>query len=97
MARIAHEYEVPIHSDAVQAVGVLPVSFVESDLDAMTMTGHKLGGPNGVGVLLLKRTASCVPLLHGGGQERDVRSGTLDTAGVVGLALAVELAVSRRA
>jgi cysteine desulfurase len=62
----------------------------------MTMTGHKLGGPYGTGALLLKRTVNCVPLLHGGGQERDVRSGTLDTPGVVGLALAAEIAVARR-
>ncbi|HEY2043129.1 MAG TPA: cysteine desulfurase family protein [Jatrophihabitans sp.] len=94
---IAHEFGVPMHSDAVQAVGLLPVSFAESDLDAMTMTAHKLGGPYGAGALLLKRTVGCVPLLHGGGQERDVRSGTLDTPGAVGLALAAELATADRA
>jgi len=97
LARVAHRYGIPLHSDAVQAVGTLPVSFAESGVDAMTVTAHKLGGPYGVGALLLKRDVACVPLLHGGGQERDVRSGTLDTPGVLGLALAAELAVSRRA
>src|SRR3712207_7257426 len=56
----------------------VPVDFTASGVDALTMTGHKLGGPMGAGVLLLRREAECTPLLHGGGQERDVRSGTLD-------------------
>jgi cysteine desulfurase len=60
---------------------------------ALTLTGHKLGGPVGVGALLLGRDVDCTPLLHGGGQERDVRSGTLDTPGVVAFAVAVEAAV----
>jgi len=62
----------------------------------MTITGHKIGGPLGVGALLLRRDLTVTPLLHGGGQERDVRSGTLDTPGVVGLALAAELATRQR-
>ncbi|MGX7679437.1 cysteine desulfurase family protein [Jatrophihabitans sp. DSM 45814] len=97
LSDIAHGYGVPFHTDAVQAVGALEVSFLESGVDALTVTGHKLGGPYGVGALLLKREVSCIPLLHGGGQERDVRSGTLDTPGVVGFSLAAELAVDRRA
>jgi cysteine desulfurase len=96
LADIAHGYDIPLHTDAVQAVGSLGVSFAASGVDAMTVTGHKLGGPYGVGALLLKRDVSCVPLMHGGGQERDVRSGTLDTPGLVGLSLAAELAVQRR-
>lgn len=96
LAAIAREYGIPMHSDAVQAVGSQPVDFASSGLDALTMTGHKLGGPPGVGALLLRRDAECVPLLHGGGQEREVRSGTLDVPGVVGLATATELAVARR-
>ncbi|TQM14894.1 cysteine desulfurase family protein [Pseudonocardia kunmingensis] len=94
LAAIAHEFDVPIHSDAVQAVGVLPVDFAASGVDALTLTGHKLGGPIGAGALLLGREVALTPLLHGGGQERDVRSGTLDTPAVVGLATAVELAVA---
>jgi cysteine desulfurase len=96
LAAVARQAGIPFHTDAVQAVGALEVSFAASGADAMTITGHKFGGPYGVGALLLRRDAACVPQLHGGGQEREVRSGTLDTPGVVGLALAAELAVSRR-
>jgi cysteine desulfurase len=94
LAAIAHEFGVPIHTDAVQAVGVLPVDFAAAGVDALSLTGHKLGGPIGAGALLLGREVVLTPLLHGGGQERDVRSGTLDTPAVVGLATAVELAVA---
>jgi cysteine desulfurase len=96
LAGIAHRYGIPFHTDAVQAVGVLPVYFAESGVDAMSVTGHKLGGPYGTGALLLGRGVGCTPVQHGGGQERDVRSGTIDTPGVVGFALATELAVARR-
>ena len=96
LAAIAHEYGVPFHTDAVQAVGALPVDFAAAEIDALTMTGHKLGGPVGAGALLLRRDVECTPLLHGGGQERDVRSGTLDVAGAVGLATAAALAVERQ-
>ena len=97
LAAVAHEFGVPLHTDAVQAVGALPVDFAASGADALTMTGHKLGGPVGAGALLLRRDIDCVPLLHGGGQERDVRSGTLDVPGAVGLAVATQLAVARQA
>jgi cysteine desulfurase len=96
LAAIAHEFRVPIHTDAVQAVGSLPVDFAGSGVDALTMTGHKLGGPYGAGALLLRRDVECAPLLHGGGQERDVRSGTLDVPGAVGLATATAIAVARQ-
>ncbi len=96
LAAVASSYGVPVHSDAVQALGSLPVDFAASGLDAMTVTGHKIGGPLGVGVLVLVRSQDLVPVLHGGGQERDVRSGTLDTPAIVGLATAAELAVKRR-
>ena len=96
LAAIAHEYGIPIHTDAVQAVGALPVDFAASGVDALTLTGHKLGAPYGTGALLLRREVECVPLLHGGGQERDIRSGTLDVPGVVGLATAAAIAVERQ-
>jgi cysteine desulfurase len=96
LAAVAHEVGVPLHTDAVQAVGQVPVDFGASGVDALTMTGHKLGGPMGAGALLLRRNAPCMPLLHGGGQERDVRSGTLDVAAIVGLAVAADLAVAGR-
>jgi cysteine desulfurase len=93
LAAVAARAGVPFHTDAVQAVGQIPVDFAASGVAALTLTGHKLGGPVGVGALLLGRDVACTPILHGGGQERDVRSGTLDTAGVVAFAVAVEAAV----
>jgi len=93
LAAVAAEFDVPMHSDAVQAVGQLPVGFTATGLAAMSITAHKFGGPTGVGALLLRRDVECVPLLHGGGQERDVRSGTLDVAGAVAMAAAADIAV----
>src|ERR671911_270605 len=96
LAAVARAVGVPFHTDAVQAVGQVPVDFGASGVDALTMTGHKLGGPMGAGVLLLRREAECTPLMHGGGQERDVRSGTLDVAAIVGLAVAAAAAGAPR-
>lgn len=93
LAAVAAEFDVPMHSDAVQAVGHVPVDFVASGLSAMSLAAHKFGGPTGVGALVLRRETACVPLSHGGGQERDVRSGTPDVAGVVAMAAAVDIAV----
>jgi cysteine desulfurase len=96
LAVLAAEAGVPFHTDAVQAVGQIPVDFAASGAAALTLTGHKLGGPVGVGALLLGRDVAVTPLLHGGGQERDVRSGTLDTPGVVAFAVAVETATKNQ-
>ncbi len=93
IAAEAHAHGIPMHTDAVQAVGHLPVDFAASGVDLLTLTGHKVGGPIGSGALLLRREVEVVPLVHGGGQERQIRSGTLDTVGVLGLSLAVERAV----
>src|SRR6185369_13088161 len=76
--------------------GSLPVDFATCGVDALSLTGHKLGGPFGVGALLTRRELELVPLLHGGGQERDVRSGTIDAPAIAGFATAVELAVKRQ-
>ncbi|OKH65814.1 cysteine desulfurase [Mycolicibacterium goodii] len=97
LAAVAAEFGVPMHSDAVQAVGQIPVDFGASGLAAMSVTAHKFGGPTGVGALLLRRDTACVPLLHGGGQERDVRSGTPDVAGVVAMAAAAGVAIENLA
>ncbi|MGH3336709.1 MAG: cysteine desulfurase family protein, partial [Nocardioides sp.] len=78
VVEIAGEHGIPVHTDAVQAVGQLPVAFARSGVDAMTVSGHKIGGPLGVGALVVRRELDLVPVLHGGGQEREVRSGTLD-------------------
>ncbi|HWA67614.1 MAG TPA: cysteine desulfurase family protein [Mycobacteriales bacterium] len=97
LAEIAREHDIPFHTDAVQAVGALAVDFAASGVSALTLTGHKLGGPVGVGALVLGRDVECAPLLHGGGQERDVRSGTLDVPAIAAFALAVEIAVAEQA
>ena len=93
LSSVAAEFDIPIHSDAIQAVGQIQVDFGASALSAMSVAAHKFGGPTGVGALLLRRDTACVPQLHGGGQERDVRSGTQDVAGVVGMAAAAHAAV----
>ncbi|WP_148574596.1 cysteine desulfurase family protein [Nocardioides caldifontis] len=94
---IASAHGIPVHSDAVQAVGAVPVDFGASGLDALSLTAHKLGGPYGVGALVVRRDLALVPLLHGGGQERQVRSGTLDVPAVAAFAAAVEHAVKEQA
>ena len=93
---IAAEHGVPVHTDAVQAVGAVPVDFAASGVDALTLTGHKVGGPYGVGALLVRREVDVTALVHGGGQERDIRSGTIDTPAIAGLAAAVELSVKHQ-
>ncbi|MGW6334587.1 cysteine desulfurase family protein [Nocardia rhamnosiphila] len=94
LAEISRDAGVPIHSDAVQAAAQLPIDFGAAGLAAASFAGHKLGGPHGVGVLLLGRQVGCVPLLHGGGHERDLRSGTSDVAAVAGLAAALRQTVA---
>ncbi|HEY5844712.1 MAG TPA: cysteine desulfurase family protein [Mycobacterium sp.] len=93
LAAVAAEFDVPMHTDAIQAVGHIPVDFAASGCAAMSVAAHKFGGPTGVGALLLRRDTACVPLTHGGGQERDVRSGTPDVAGAVAMATAARFAV----
>ncbi|WP_369266225.1 cysteine desulfurase family protein [Streptomyces harbinensis] len=97
LAAVAREYGIPMHADAVQAVGQLEVDFAASGLAALSLSGHKIGGPYGIGALLLGREWTPVPVLHGGGQEREVRSGTLDVPAVVGFATAARLVVAGRA
>ncbi|WP_432057578.1 cysteine desulfurase family protein [Streptomyces sp. bgisy022] len=92
LAEVAAEFGVPLHSDAVQAFGQVPVDFGRSGLAAMTVSGHKIGGPYGIGALVLGRDQTPVPVLHGGGQERHVRSGTLDVPAVASFAVAGRLA-----
>jgi cysteine desulfurase len=94
---LAAEHGVPVHSDAVQAVGHVPVDFAASGLALLSFTAHKLGGPYGIGALLARRDTALTATQHGGGQERDVRSGTLDVAAVAGFAAAVEVAAKRLA
>ena len=92
----AAQHGIPVHSDAVQAAGWLDVDFGGSALDALTISGHKIGGPLGIGAVLLSRSVTPTPLVHGGGQERDVRSGTLDTPAIAGFAAAAIEATDER-
>ena len=96
LAALAREHGIPFHTDAVQAAGQLPVSFAGSGADAMTITGHKFGGPVGAGALLLARGVQPVPVLHGGGQESEVRSGTLDAPAIRAFAVAAAVMAGRR-
>ncbi|WP_084073901.1 cysteine desulfurase family protein [Demequina sp. NBRC 110052] len=97
LAAAATAAGVPIHCDAVQAVGYENVDFAASGVTTMAVSAHKIGGPVGVGALLARRAAPLSPLLHGGGQERKVRSGTVDAAGAAAFAAALEDAVAARA
>jgi cysteine desulfurase len=96
VVELAHRHDIPVHTDAVQAVGQVPVDFAASGVDALTLTAHKAGGPYGVGALVVRRDLAVTPQLHGGGQERDIRSGTIDTPAIAGFAAAVELAVKHQ-
>jgi cysteine desulfurase len=97
VVQLAHGHGIPVHTDAVQAVGQVPVDFAASGVDALTVTAHKAGGPYGVGALVVRRDLRVTPQLHGGGQERDIRSGTIDTPAIAAFATAVELAVKNQA
>jgi cysteine desulfurase len=96
IAAIAGEFGATSHSDAVQAVGHIDVDFAASGLDMLSFTAHKLGGPYGIGALVARRELRLAPILHGGGQEREVRSGTLDVAAIAGFAAALEVATRKR-
>jgi len=91
-AALAAEHGVPVHADAVAAYGQLPLRFHGSGLAAMSVSAHKIGGPVGIGALVLARDATLVPLLHGGGQQRRMRSGTQDAAAAVAFAVAADRA-----
>ena len=96
LAAVAAEHGIPFHTDAVQAAAQLPVYFSVSGADALTITGHKLGGPVGAGALLLARGVQPVPVLHGGGQEADIRSGTLDAPAIRAFATAAQIVAKSR-
>ncbi len=97
IAEMCRAAGVPFHTDAVQALGHLPLDLASLDADAVTISSHKIGGPFGVGALIVGPRARLTPVLHGGGQEREIRSGTLDAPGIAGFAVAVEHAVAGQA
>ena len=92
IAALAKKYGHKIHCDAVQAVGRLPIDFAELGIDALTVSAHKIGGPQGMGALIVKDGLVLIPHLKGGGQERNRRAGTENVAGIVGFGVAALLA-----
>ncbi len=94
VVEIAKQYGIPVHSDAIAAFGHLPLSFKDSGLAAMSISAHKIGGPVGAGALLVSRATKLVSLVHGGGQERGMRSGTMNAPVAKAFALAAEIAVN---
>ncbi|UKA48366.1 cysteine desulfurase [Arthrobacter sp. FW305-123] len=97
LAAVAREHGVPFHTDAVQAAGWLPLDVKALGVDALSMSGHKLGAPKGSGVLFTKGRLRVEPLVHGGGQERAKRSGTENVAGAVALSTALRLSDAEQA
>jgi cysteine desulfurase len=96
LAAVARSAGVPVHVDAVGAYGHLPIDFAGLGVDALSVSAHKIGGPVGIGALVLSRASTVVPLIHGGGQQRQVRSGTQDVAAAVSFATAARLAETER-
>ena len=90
LAAIAHAHKAVFHTDAVQAVGHIPVDVKDLGVDLLSLSGHKFHGPRGTGVLYVKKGTPILPFIHGGGQEKNRRSGTENVAGVVGMAAALK-------
>ena len=94
LARITKEHGALFHTDAVQAVGKIPLHVNAMPVDFISMSAHKLHGPKGIGALYIRRGVTILPLIHGGGQERGIRSATENVAGIVGFGKAAEIAAS---
>ncbi|MBI5327664.1 MAG: cysteine desulfurase NifS [Deltaproteobacteria bacterium] len=92
IGKIAKEHNIPFHTDAVQGVGKVPIDVKKMNVDLLTLSGHKLYAPKGIGALYVKRGVRLVPLIHGGHQERNRRGGTENVAGIVALGKACEIA-----
>ncbi|MGC9444995.1 MAG: IscS subfamily cysteine desulfurase [Candidatus Methanospirareceae archaeon] len=92
LARIAKQHGVLFHTDATQAIGKLPIDVTELDVDFLSLSGHKIYGPKGVGALYIRKGVELDPLIHGGEQERNIRAGTENVIDIVGLGKAAELA-----
>lgn len=92
VSALAHERNIPVHTDASQAAGKLPIDFVRLGVDLMTVSAHKFCGPQGAGALIVNRALSLQPLLYGGGHEQGLRAGTHNVAAIVGFGVAAELA-----
>jgi cysteine desulfurase len=92
LARLAHEHGVPFHTDAVQAAGKIPFNVRTQPIDLLSLAAHKIHGPKGVGAIFVRTGIAIAPILHGGGQERGLRSATENMAGIAGLGCAAEIA-----
>lgn len=92
IGEIAHKYNIPFHSDAVQSVGKIPVDVKEQNIDMLSLSAHKINGPKGIGALYVKKGLTIPALIHGGGQENNKRSGTENIPAIVGLGKAAEIA-----
>ena len=92
LARLAKTYGFRVHTDAVQAAGKIPLDFATLGVDSMSLSAHKIGGPQGVGALIVRENANIAPLLCGGGQEMNRRAGTENVPGIIGFGVAAQLA-----
>jgi cysteine desulfurase len=92
LARLAHDHGVPFHTDAVQAAGRIPINVRTQPIDLLSLAAHKFHGPKGVGALFVRTGITLAPIIHGGGQERGLRSATENMAGIAGLGCAAEIA-----
>lgn len=92
ISKIAKEHRIYLHTDAVQAVGSIPVDVEDLGVDLLSLSGHKIYGPKGIGILYIKSGTKISPFIHGGGQERGKRAGTENVANIVGIGKAIELA-----
>jgi cysteine desulfurase len=96
IGKIASSHGVPFHTDAVQAIGKLPIDVKADNIDLLSLSGHKFHGPKGVGVLYVKKGTEIEPIIRGGGQERGLRSSTENVPGIVGLGAAARIAMRDR-
>ena len=95
ISKICNKYQIPLHTDAVQAVGKIPINVKDLGVDALSISSHKINGPKGVGALFIKKGLTIAPEILGGGQENGMRSGTENVASIVGFGKACEIAKER--
>lgn len=95
VVKLAKRFDIPVHSDAIAALGRVPINFTRSGLTAMSISGHKVGAPIGIGALIVRRDAKPTSLIHGGGQERGLRSGTMNFSLASAFAAAAQKAVEQ--
>ena len=96
IAEMTRSYNVPMHTDAVQACGRIPIDLNDMQVDLLSLSGHKICGPKGTGILFIRKGTDLSPMLFGGGQEKGIRPGTQDVAGAVGISKAIELSVDEQ-